>query len=110
MRAALLLGTRLLLGLRFLHYAEALALGPQIRARYDCPSGYATVTVITNVLVNTVLINTYCTSNTVLIIEGGITIQVTNAPVQLVTTVTATKTVVVTDVPLVSNPDYKLFI
>jgi len=70
-----------------------------------CPEGYApahfnpnTVAVIIapQVVINTVVINTYITENTVINIIGGINIIVNNAPTSISTTVAATLTETVT--------------
>lgn len=61
-----------------------------------CPSGVTEVTVTHQVVHYPILINTQINANTVIIINGGITINVNNAPTLLITTVTATVTTPVT--------------
>jgi len=61
-----------------------------------CPAGVTEVTVTHKVNCYPVAISTQCDHNTIIIINGGITINVNNAPTLLVTTVTATVTEPVT--------------
>lgn len=61
-----------------------------------CPAGVSEVTVTHRVVHYPVVINTQINADTVIIINGGITINVNNAPTSLVTTVTRTVTEPVT--------------
>jgi hypothetical protein len=56
----------------------------------------AQVYIETQVINYPIYINTFIESNTIININGGITINVNNAPTQLVTTVTANTTATVT--------------
>jgi len=56
-----------------------------------CPAGVSEVTVTHHLVHYPVLINTQINANTVIIINGGVTINVNNAPTHLSTTVTVTK-------------------
>lgn len=70
----------------------------EISERAVCPAGVpeVTVNVGTTVIYAPVNINTYYTANTVININGGVTINITNAPTFLSTAVTATITAVST--------------
>lgn len=65
---------------------------------YECPAGYGHTIIQHQIheVTYPVVVDQYCETNTILIINGGVTINVNNAPTQLSTTVTVTTTSTVT--------------
>lgn len=64
-----------------------------------CPVGHVpyTVNVIPHLVYYPIYVHTYVPSNTIIIINGGVEINVTNAPTSISTVVTATTTSFVTE-------------